>query len=275
MHILYATDGSAQARAAGRLLAGLGLAPVDGVTTLAVASTDGPDVEGALSAARKDLSATTAGLTTMAREGYPDEEILKAAAELPADLLVLGAKGASGLARFLLGGVAARVVRYAPCSVLLVRPESASIGRVILAFDGTESARAAAAKLKDFPLPPGAEVLLVSVLPPLDPAVPRREPVYVSPGVDEIALIHELNALRDAFLAAGRRASVQTPRGNPAACLLECAERENADLLVVGAHGSSLAERFHRFLLGSVSERMASYAPCSVLVVKQPGDVPA
>ena len=275
MRILYATDGSPQARAAGQLLGGLHLAPGDEITVLVVASGEGVDAEGALRAAWEDLSTTTATLAALAREGYPDEEILKAAAELPSDLLTMGARGASGLARFLLGGVAARVMRYATCSVLLARPEKTAIRRVILAFDGTESAKAAAARLLDFPLAPDAEVLLVGVLPPLDPAVPRREPVYVSPGIAETVVLRELSALKEAFRASGRQVAVQTPRGNPAARLLECAERENVDLMVVGAHGSSLAERFHRFLLGSVSEKVARYAPCSVLVVKQPGDVPS
>lgn len=39
----------------------------------------------------------------------------------PADLIFIGNKGTSALARFLLGSTAERVVRYARCSVLVVR----------------------------------------------------------------------------------------------------------------------------------------------------------
>jgi nucleotide-binding universal stress UspA family protein len=53
--------------------------------------------------------------------GDPAEQILELAVSLPAELLVLGARGHSGVARVMLGGVAAHMVQGAPCSVLAVR----------------------------------------------------------------------------------------------------------------------------------------------------------
>jgi len=56
------------------------------------------------------------------REGPAVPAILSAAAELPAQLLVLGTHGRTGLSRMIaLGSVAEAVVRAAPCSVLIVR----------------------------------------------------------------------------------------------------------------------------------------------------------
>ena len=54
--------------------------------------------------------------------GDPSEEILRLVVSLPAELLVLGTRGRSSVARIMLGGVAARMVQGAPCSVLAVRP---------------------------------------------------------------------------------------------------------------------------------------------------------
>jgi nucleotide-binding universal stress UspA family protein len=48
-------------------------------------------------------------------------EILDAAAEFGADLIVLGSHGRKGVQRFLLGSVAENVARHAPCSVQIVR----------------------------------------------------------------------------------------------------------------------------------------------------------
>jgi universal stress protein A len=48
--------------------------------------------------------------------------LVDCAAELGADLLVLGTHGRSGVAHFLLGSVAEKVVRASPCPVLTVRP---------------------------------------------------------------------------------------------------------------------------------------------------------
>lgn len=53
--------------------------------------------------------------------GVPFEEIVKTAAEQGADLIVMGTHGRSGLNRLLLGSVAERVIRLAPCPVLTVR----------------------------------------------------------------------------------------------------------------------------------------------------------
>ena len=54
-------------------------------------------------------------------EGDPRAAILDAAEKWPADLVVVGSHGRSGLERFLLGSVSERIVRHAPCSVEVVR----------------------------------------------------------------------------------------------------------------------------------------------------------
>ena len=55
------------------------------------------------------------------RVGNPDEEIVQVANELEADLIVIGSHGYRGIGRLLLGSNAERVVRYAPCAVLVVK----------------------------------------------------------------------------------------------------------------------------------------------------------
>ena len=57
------------------------------------------------------------------KEGTPFLEILKTAGEVPADLIVLGTHGRTGLAHVLMGSVAERVVRKAACPVFSVRPK--------------------------------------------------------------------------------------------------------------------------------------------------------
>ena len=55
------------------------------------------------------------------RSGVPHEEIVALATDEFADLLVIGTHGRGGMSRVLLGSVADRVVRLAPCPVLTVR----------------------------------------------------------------------------------------------------------------------------------------------------------
>ena len=58
----------------------------------------------------------------LVRNGPPAEEIVRYAREMEADLIVLGTHGRTGIAHALLGSVAERVVRKAPCPVMTVRP---------------------------------------------------------------------------------------------------------------------------------------------------------
>ncbi len=56
--------------------------------------------------------------------------------------------------------------------------------------------------------------------------------------------------------------------GNAAQVILDVAKRIVADLIVLGAVGHSMISRM---LLGSVSDRVATHAKCSVLIVRPPG----
>ena len=53
--------------------------------------------------------------------GKPAAEIVKAAKEWPADVIVIGSHGRGGVSRVLLGSVAEAVMRHATCPVLVVR----------------------------------------------------------------------------------------------------------------------------------------------------------
>jgi nucleotide-binding universal stress UspA family protein len=56
--------------------------------------------------------------------GTPAHEIVKAAKEWPADIIVIASHGRSGVGRLLLGSVAEGVMRHAPCAVLVVRAQT-------------------------------------------------------------------------------------------------------------------------------------------------------
>ena len=56
---------------------------------------------------------------TLIREGMPAHEILEEAKNH--DLIVMGTLGRTGIARIMMGSVAEKVVRHAPCPVMLIR----------------------------------------------------------------------------------------------------------------------------------------------------------
>jgi nucleotide-binding universal stress UspA family protein len=69
----------------------------------------------------REAQARGIDVDTQAREGDPAEVILDVAKEQAADLIVIGSRGLSGIRRFLLGSVSAKVSEHAPCSVMIVR----------------------------------------------------------------------------------------------------------------------------------------------------------
>ena len=176
MRVLLATDGSEDARTATAYLARFPLPADSRLRVVSVASIppsalDVPTVrefqaslrEAARQtgeAARAALAPRFAGADVQVLEGDAREAILRVAAEWPADLVVLGARGLGAMAGFLLGSVSLGVARHARCSVLVVKGGADVTRGVLVAIDGSEHAAAAAAFLARLPLEPTVVVRL-------------------------------------------------------------------------------------------------------------------
>jgi nucleotide-binding universal stress UspA family protein len=140
-HVLVPTDFSASAeqaldyaiRLAGTLKARLTVlhvmqpVPMAGIDmAVALPETYVQEMEEAVQGSMEDAWArvTAAGLAAerVVLYGVPFQEIVEAAKARQVDLIVMGTHGRTGLMHVLLGSIAERVVRLAPCSVLVVRP---------------------------------------------------------------------------------------------------------------------------------------------------------
>lgn len=149
MHILLATDGSEQALAAARFIPTLvNPAALERVTVIAVIRpiTSAPffgevglagltgeaweSINEAADASAKAavqktvdaLAGAASRVETVTRPGSPADEIVDAAKELGADMIVMGSRGWGGVRSVLLGSVSERVTHLAHCPVLIVRP---------------------------------------------------------------------------------------------------------------------------------------------------------
>ncbi len=80
----------------------------------------------ALEGARRKLQELAQGDPFKVVEGRPADLIVDHAQAVKADLIVVGSLGRTGLERLLVGSVAERVVRLAPCPVLVVREGAAA-----------------------------------------------------------------------------------------------------------------------------------------------------
>ena len=59
-------------------------------------------------------------------------------------------------------------------------------------------------------------------------------------------------------------------RDTPYKAIIDTAKKKKSDLIVVGTHGRT---GLLRLLMGSTAERVIGHAPCSVLVVRSPGEM--
>ena len=183
----------------------------------------------------------------------PAEMILDAAERENADLIVVGNKGMGQATRFKLGSVPDRVAHFSPCDLLIVdttrsdRTKRADLGykKLLAGTDGSPTANEAARKTFELAMLLRSSVTLVYVGDPVvgaitleDTAKGRPEGVKVEPMVGQ---------------------------GEPADVLCQVAETADIDLIVVGNKGMSGARRF---LLGSVPNQVAHYAPTDVLIAK-------
>lgn len=143
--------------------------------------------------------------------------------------------------------------------------------RVLATTDGSALSLAALRRLGSFIPRQGVEILLLCVYPnPNGGVVGLAGPPF---GVDYAEIVADLRTefagileqAAEILSTQGFEVRKELVEGDPASEILDRAERVGAELVVVASHGrSGLA----RFFLGSVSARIVTHAPCSVLVIK-------
>ena len=133
--------------------------------------------------------------------------------------------------------------------------------KILVAYDGSERSRRALEWPTRFVHP---EVTVISVVQTLSGTEPIAD--AVDPATAPLANQQNLHEVAAAALGEhGIAPKLITAAGNPAEEIIRVAERGAFDLVILGAQGMNAIERF---LLGSVSARVARYAPCPVLVVR-------
>jgi nucleotide-binding universal stress UspA family protein len=251
-------------------------------TTLDAAQESARRAEEMVRSGVAQLEAKGLPATGITPAGDPKTVILDQAKAAGADFILVGPHGASALRRLLMENVAVTVLRYAECSVEVVRPRKLRKGRegmrVLLATDGSDFSREAALSLAGRPWPAGTEFRILSAVELLLPAAraflepPFLDTTYLEANRAE-AMQRAQNAIATAAAVlqeAGWNASesVSVLLETPQVAILREAEEWGPDLIVVGSHGH---RGFDRFLLGSTSEAVAMNADCSVDVIRKRG----
>lgn len=233
---------------------------VEGGTILELLEADGRELVGA--AAERTRGACEVETAVLA--GSPHRAIVDHAADVGADLIVMGTHGRTGLAHVALGSVTERVVRSASVPVMTVGPEAPATGTyddVLVPTDGSEAAMAALPHTLAFASRYDATLHALSVVDVRGYGVGESMPGFVGDLDEE----HEAAVAAIAEWAPdGHSVVTEIRRGVPHVEICSYVDDRDVDLVTMGTHGRSGLERL---VLGSVTARVVRSSSAPVLAV--------
>lgn len=279
LKVLYATDGSAPAGSALALLEKSARRDDVEVTAFSVIGEVLAPSEDEVRGAERTVGEAVerflgAGFKADGRiaRGQPATEIVAEAARGPFDLILMGAGNKEWLDRLLLGSQSTRVLHGAACSVLIVHeaPPEEGRTRILVGADGSADSKLSLEVVGSLAGPEtcDATVLAVAQIPyPTfagGPGVAYATTAYTEDIERELTASARrfaedaARSLRD----AGFTTETKCVLGSAAIRLLEEAEKISADIVVVGSRGLGPLDRW---VMGSVSDKMARHAPAALI----------
>lgn len=214
--------------------------------------------------------------------GRPAAGIIAVAKESQADLVVIATHGRTGLKHLLLGSVAERVVREAPCPVLVVRerehefiglsgygPAPVRLHQILVPTDFSPASAETLRYAVEFARQLGARITLCHSV--------HLSGVFPTPEIPDSPSQVLLDSLRDSArdrlkdlqrlsIPAELAGSAEVRIGPPAAEIPELARSGGYDLILCATRGFTGLK--HLFL-GGTAEAIVRHAPCPVLVVRR------
>jgi nucleotide-binding universal stress UspA family protein len=145
------------------------------------------------------------------------------------------------------------------------------IGSIVVGTDGSETAGKAVREAGELAAQLGATMEIVSAYEPVGRQRLREEARQVPEDLQWMVSAREdvdatLRQAAEQLKEIGvKQVNVHAREGDPADAILDVAEEQGSDLIVVGNKGMSGAKRF---LLGSVPNKVSHHAPCSVLIIR-------
>lgn len=192
-------------------------------------------------------------IDTRVEEGTLHSSIRRVADEDGADLVVMGTKGISGATEFFVGSNTEKVIRTAPCPVLAVPEHSGDFDpkTVVLASTLTEE-----------------QALVFSYLALWQKMWPFKVKVLYLNNPRSFGSKKEIDAMASALAERAGLKKVDTYINintfNEEATILEFAQQENADMIVMSTHQR---RGVSHLLFGSLTEDAANHSPIPVLSV--------
>ena len=215
----------------------------------------------------EELEDDAGRVTAKVARGPAAGAILRAAETTP-KMIVVGSRGLGGFRGLLLGSVGRQVAEHAPCPVTIVPRttpvDPVSLETIVVGVDGSRHAARAMLCATDFAGRVGAEVVVTHAVETLQPIDPGAHAPEVDPRPELDARTDLVEEWATPLRQLGVPYRVRVVEGDPRAALLEVAEEEEADGVVVGSRGRGPVRTL---LLGSVAASVAQYSTTPVTIV--------
>jgi nucleotide-binding universal stress UspA family protein len=213
--------------------------------------------------------------------GKPADEILGYADEEHVDLIIMASRGRSGLGPWLLGNIAAKVLRATEKPVLLVRapagdsalPEKRLLRKILVPLDGSDLGETTLSHAEALAKNLGAEIVLLRALEPPRPL--EGEGAYTGKKLHfrskeeterrKAAAMEYLDAVGRPLREKGLKVSRAVLSGLAAEEIIDYARDNGIDLIAMSSHGRS---GIGRWVFGSVTDKVVHAGDTPVLVVR-------
>ena len=205
--------------------------------------------------------------------GSAADSLIGLASDEKIDLIVAGTRGLGAFRRMILGSVSTNLLNNSKCPVLVVRKRAyqieTQVRRILVATDGSKPATEAVKHAISIASAVGADLAIAHVIyiPPLAYAED------VPPGIDKV--FRDLRTEGERIVSEASKVAKESGvdvstevidnNRSPVWALTKFADEGKFDLVVVGTRGLG---GLRRTVLGSVSNGIAHYAKCSVLVTR-------
>jgi len=223
----------------------------------------------------KDAGAGSIDTILETETGDPARMIVDKAVAVPADLIVMGTHGRSGPERFMVGSVAEKVLRKAPCPVLTVPPHVVAtlpaevrFKNILCPMDFSPSALQAFGFALDLARQADGTVTVLHVLEWLAEEEPRADAHFNVPEFRQHLIDDARQRLQDLIAEESQTwSAIQdvVVFGRPHREVLQRAT--DVDLIVMGAQGRG---GIGLALFGSTTQQVVRAAACPVLTVRAP-----
>jgi nucleotide-binding universal stress UspA family protein len=204
--------------------------------------------------------------------GDPAREILRTAEDKDARLILLASHGTSAEGPWLLGHIAAKILRATKRPIMLIRqrpPEEALkqrkfLGRILVPLDGSEIGEAALGYAVELAKKTSAEMILLEVFEQVK-GVGAAGISYNIPDDESVrkSILSYLDHVAGPIKNEGLKVSTTVLFGKAADNIVDYAEKNGVDLIAVSTHGRS---GLGRWVFGNVTDKILHAGDVPVLV---------